>query len=88
MKSILLSFTLCLSLNLFSQPLSTEEVKILDSLLMVDIPDGAPGGAIGVIRNGEIVYENYAGLADLESGRTIDERTRFNLASNGKQFTA
>ncbi|MEM8585013.1 MAG: serine hydrolase domain-containing protein, partial [Bacteroidota bacterium] len=88
MKSILLSFTLCLSLNLFSQPLSTEEVKILDSLLMVDIPDGAPGGAIGVIRNGEIVYEHYAGLADLESGRTIDERTRFNLASNGKQFTA
>lgn len=44
--------------------------------------------AAGIVRNGEVIYANYAGLADLPTHRPIDARTRFNLASNGKQFTA
>lgn len=55
---------------------------------MADIPDGGPGGALGIILNGKLIYTKYAGLADLETKRVIDGNTRFNIASNAKQFTA
>ncbi len=48
----------------------------------------APGVAIGVVRDGEIVYERYFGYADLEHDVGVGPETRFNIASNAKQFTA
>ena len=60
----------------------------LTALLMADIPSGAPGGALGIVRDGEIIYENYGGLADLDNQRPIGPDTRFNIASTAKQFTA
>ncbi len=57
-------------------------------LLQADVPDGAPGGAVGIVQNGRVLLETYAGLADLDSSRRIGPDTRFNIASNAKQFTA
>lgn len=48
----------------------------------------SPGMAIGVVQEGHIVYENYLGYSNLENQTQIDASTRFNIASNGKQFTA
>ena len=50
-------------------------------------PD-APGLAMGVVRDGEVVFEAYGGLADLNHGVPIDAQTRFNIASNTKQYAA
>ena len=50
--------------------------------------DGAPGGAVLVIRNGSIIFERGYGVADLHSRRKIDAHTNFRLASCTKQFTA
>lgn len=67
---------------------SADQVKRLDSIATQDVPKGAPGIATGVVRNGKIVYEKVAGYADLTDSTLITQQTRFNIASNGKQFTA
>lgn len=48
----------------------------------------APGYAVGVVRDGELVYAKGFGRADLEQDRPITPRTDFHLASLSKQFTA
>lgn len=49
---------------------------------------GSPGAAVAVIKDGEILYRQGYGLADLEQGVTITPSTVFNLGSMAKQFTA
>jgi CubicO group peptidase (beta-lactamase class C family) len=50
-------------------------------------PD-SPGCAVGIISDGELVYERYFGAASLEFGVPIGRQTRFQIASMSKQFTA
>src|SRR5262245_19582056 len=47
-----------------------------------------PGCAVGVVRDGKLVYEKAYGLADLEQGSRIGPDTVFHIASVSKQFTA
>lgn len=55
--------------------------------LMADYAD-MPGGAIAVIQNGEVIFQNGYGLADVDNGAPITTETVFHLGSVGKQFTA
>jgi CubicO group peptidase (beta-lactamase class C family) len=64
------------------------QIKQLDSIATQDVPNGAPGIATGIVLNGKIVYQKVAGFADLTDSTIITKDTRFNIASNGKQFTA
>jgi CubicO group peptidase (beta-lactamase class C family) len=64
------------------------QVNRLDSIAIQDVPKGAPGIATGIVSNGNIVYEKVAGFADLTDSTLITRGTRFNIASNGKQFNA
>lgn len=47
-----------------------------------------PGCAVGVSRDGQVLYAGGRGVADLATGRPLDERTTFDIASVSKQFTA
>ena len=47
-----------------------------------------PGLAVGVIEDGEIVYRRAEGELVAGSGRSIDARTLFKIASNSKAMTA
>ena len=60
----------------------------LDSLAVADVPENAPGIAVGIVMDGQVVYQKYAGYANIEDSTLIGPRSRFNIASNGKQFTA
>lgn len=73
----------------FSQEtsLSFPEEEI-EALVRRDVPEGAPGVAFGMVQDGKIIYTRYAGFANLDSELEIGPDTRFNIASNGKQFTA
>lgn len=51
-----------------------------------DNPHSA-GCALGVIRDGRLVYERGYGMADLEHGVPITPHTAFDIASMSKQFT-
>jgi CubicO group peptidase (beta-lactamase class C family) len=52
-----------------------------------DRPD-APGVAVAVVRDGEVVYKRGFGLAVLEHRVPITPATAFNIGSVSKQFTA
>jgi CubicO group peptidase (beta-lactamase class C family) len=52
-----------------------------------DAPDSA-GCALGVYRDGAIVYSRGYGMADLERAVPITPRSLFDLGSTSKQFTA
>lgn len=48
----------------------------------------APGGIVGVLRDGKPIAVHAFGLADVAAERPIDATTPFYIASTAKQFTA
>lgn len=88
---IIIFSTLLADTAIFGQTPSSftqAQIKRLDSIAIQDVPKGAPGIATGIVTNGKIVYEKVAGFANLTDSTLISKDTRFNIASNGKQFTA
>ncbi|MEM7013651.1 MAG: serine hydrolase domain-containing protein, partial [Verrucomicrobiota bacterium] len=65
-----------------------EPAKTLDKLLTHYEKENAPGVAVLVAKDGEIVLENGYGLANLESGEKITKDTVFRIGSITKQFAA
>jgi CubicO group peptidase (beta-lactamase class C family) len=49
---------------------------------------GSPGCALGVYRDGKVIYAKGYGLANLEEGVPIKPLTVFDIGSTSKQFTA
>ncbi len=90
MKILLLTILALISCDkIFGQKvLSENQIILLDSIALQDVPENAPGIATAIIQDGIVIYEKYAGLADLSDSTLIRNTTRFNIASNGKQFTA
>ncbi len=63
--------------------------KILDAWLPWKIQyDRIPGLAIGIIRNGKLVYQKGFGFSDIESEIIMSPKTCFRIASISKTFTA
>jgi CubicO group peptidase (beta-lactamase class C family) len=63
------------------------QLTCLTSLLQSMIREGPPGCACQVMHNGEVIYEHYAGLADLASGQPVDAGTVYRLYSLSKVVT-
>ena len=84
---ILVLFAL-LSTNLFSQSAQELNVDSIVKLVQQYTNDESPGVAVGIVKDGQIIYEEYWGYANLEHQVKIDQDTRFNIASNAKQYTA
>ncbi len=49
---------------------------------------GSPGCALGIIKDGQLVYKRGYGMANLEHNIPISSTTVFRIASTSKQFTA
>ena len=60
----------------------------IDGIFRPVVNDQGPGMAVGVIRDGKMVFEKGYGLANLEKKTRITPETDFRLASVTKQFTA
>ncbi|WP_397444672.1 serine hydrolase domain-containing protein [Polaribacter sp. R77954] len=60
----------------------------IDSIITAEVKPNHPGIAVGIIKDGKIIYEKYRGLANLQHQVKFDEKTRSNIASTAKQFTA
>ncbi len=56
--------------------------------IMQDWEPQLPGGAVAVIEQGEVIYEQYFGMADLERGIPFSAHTQTDIGSISKQFTA
>ncbi|MEM9984619.1 MAG: serine hydrolase domain-containing protein [Bacteroidota bacterium] len=90
MQKVLLILLSCLLLTaqLFSQSIKGIDAAAITELLSQYVEGVSPGLAVGIVQDGQIVYEQYLGYANLEHQIKIDEHTRSNIASTAKQFTA
>lgn len=60
----------------------------LSELVDLAVRPGDPGLAVGIYTDGKLIHQASAGLASVEFEVPIDTRTRFDIASMSKQFTA
>lgn len=88
MKQILILTILLLTIKAQSQSFEQETKEKLDLQIEKYIDGISPGMAVGIVKDGNIVYKKYIGYSNLEHEIKIDQKTRFNIASNAKQFTA
>ncbi|HYD86933.1 MAG TPA: serine hydrolase domain-containing protein [Vitreimonas sp.] len=71
-----------------AQPL--DETRIAALVEMIELARreyDIPGVALGLIQDGEIVFEGGFGVRELGAAESVDARTLFNIASNGKALT-
>ncbi|MTB52687.1 serine hydrolase [Lewinella sp. W8] len=73
---------------LFSQSSPETDREAITKILRNYTGEDSPGLAVGVVKDGQIFYEQYLGLANLDHKIRFDASTRSNIASTAKQFTA
>ena len=85
-RTIIISLFLIGSLGLKSQipDLATK----IDSLIKSTVTNVTPGCVVGVVKDGNVLYKQTFGLANLDYRIPVTDSTLFNLASVSKQFTA
>ncbi|MDW3646293.1 MAG: serine hydrolase domain-containing protein [Bacteroidia bacterium] len=66
----------------------SEKLDKIEEVFKNKIQGEVPGAALGIVKDGKIIYERYLGYANLEHQIPVDANTRFNIASTAKQFTA
>lgn len=69
-------------------PSDDEAAKKVDAFLSQWDKNDMPGGAVGVVKDGRLVYKRGFGMANLDYDVPNTPSTRFNLASVSKPFTA
>jgi len=79
---------LLISFSSPAQPLTDKQISKIDSLFFRYDKTSSPGCALGIIRNGQMVFQRGYGMADLEWGQAITPITVFDIGSTSKQFTA
>ena len=70
------------------EPLETDPKKLTDQLMARFDGDDTPGAAVQVWRDGETLYSQAYGMANLGYGIPFATDTRTNIGSTSKQFTA
>jgi len=70
------------------QPSDEESAKKVDAFLAQWDKNDMPGCAVGVVRDGKLVYKRGFGMANLDYDVPNTTSTLFNLASASKPFTA
>lgn len=72
-----------------AEALRPETIEAIDAAMAEPIASGwTAGGAVGVMRHGEIVFSRGYGLANLETATPVTPDTVFRIGSVSKQFTA
>jgi CubicO group peptidase (beta-lactamase class C family) len=86
--SLLLLITPVLTSSAVAQSSSAELAKQMDRAFSEIVSPDAPGIAVLVKKDGNVILEKGFGVRDLRTKSKIDTRTNFRLASCTKQFTA
>ncbi|WP_131799211.1 serine hydrolase domain-containing protein, partial [Chryseobacterium contaminans] len=87
MKQFILN-TLALSISVMAYTQKTEQSAAIDQYVkeMVAI-NQIPGLAIGVIKDGKVVFQKYYGTETLESNKKVDSNSMFRIYSTSKLMT-
>ncbi len=86
--SVVVAFLACASSPLSAQRLSTSEIASIDSIFSAFDHTWSPGCAMGVVRDGKLVFSRGYGMANLEHNIALTDRSVFRIGSVSKQFTA
>jgi len=70
------------------EPVATNAEKRADQLFYAYSEEGVPGGVVGVIHRGELIFSKAYGLANLTHDLPYQVSTPTNIGSVSKQFTA
>jgi len=84
--TVLLSVVLAFPPEIAAQ-LFKEEIQKIDSLFISWNQPNHPGGSVGIMKDGKVIFSRAYGLASLEYLVPNTPDTRFNIASVSKQFT-
>src|ERR1044072_2940709 len=71
-----------------TQPSNDESAKKVDTFLAQWDKNDMPGGAVGVVKDGRLLYKRGSGKGNLDYDVPNPHSTVFNLASASKPFTA
>ncbi len=87
---VLLASALVFGSSLAAAGNTAEEKKTVavDEIFVDLTKAGSPGCALGVYRDGKMVYSKGYGLANLEQNVPITPQSVFDIGSTSKQFTA
>lgn len=87
MKQILsAAFTLAISTLAFSQ--QTDQQKLIDSYVKEAMKTNQiPGLALGVVKDGKIIFEQYYGTESLEDAKKVGPSSMFRIYSTSKLMT-
>ncbi len=89
MKYVLTLWIMLSPLYLSAQEtLSADMKKAVDSAFVAYAGNDSPGAALAIYKDGEVVYKNGYGMANLEYDIPIRPNTVFHVASISKQFTS
>jgi CubicO group peptidase (beta-lactamase class C family) len=64
------------------------EIKIDTLIAQMGLSSETPGGVVGIIKDGKIIFQKAYGLSNIETKEPNKTSTLFNLESVSKQFTA
>lgn len=79
------SLILAITITAAAQPLTSSQI---DSLVTFTLKTfNVPGIAVGVVKDGKLIHAKGYGIANLSTGKKVDEHTLFGVASNSKAFT-
>lgn len=86
MKPLLIAFfTVSISAHSQSNPMLNQK---LDSLFNTYFRSNEPGGAILLVKNGKVIWQNSFGVADIITNEKITTGTLFNVGSISKTIVA
>ncbi len=88
--SLAISIALAVPIGAAAQQMTAADsvARAVDRVFTAFRDTEGPGCAVGVGRNGKVVYERGYGMANLETGTPIRPSSIFHVASVSKQFTA
>jgi CubicO group peptidase (beta-lactamase class C family) len=66
----------------------TYDIQEIDNIFKQWSKPNVPGGAIGIIKDGELIYSKGYGIADLEHDIKISSSSVFNICSISKEFVS
>lgn len=73
------------ALHSIAQPFNSKQIDSLVELTLKTF--NVPGIAVGIVKDGILIHSKGYGIANLETGKKVDEYTLFGIASNSKAFT-
>ena len=85
---LLVALTVVSSRPVDAQRIDPDIIDAVDQLFADWAGNTSPGGVVGIVRGGELVYAQGYGLANLEYPSPNTPNTVFPIASTSKQFTA